>query len=453
MSNANSPWPETVPVPPEPLKVALVGAGNRSQVTYAPVFQSLAPWLRIVAVCDPVADHRKGLADKLGALPYADLRELVKDAPMEAAIVVTPVPSHHAISVYLSSHGIHNIVETSMCSTLGQGRNMIDSATSNGVVFRIAENFFRFAIDRFAQTVRDNGHIGPIGRIVSYADHTGFHNNSRWQVFAQSAPLWVQSVEHTVETKHFHSLPHRFHDSETFRGRFIEFENGLFVSDQAANIKGFLGRHQRPGYTEWQGTRGTLVHRAGISTRSEARYYQDGRVTTRQHEWQMASVMETELRYSSDHGVVRSQDRGDSGEGTADEISPVTFVLDDERRWLEMYCETSAGPIRYINPFREEKVSNTVRPDYGVAIMDHLTDFVLAVRGMRESEFTPENALTSLIIEAAAGESARNEGKRVSLPLKNTDEIDAAAEDRHKKRYGFGTLDVEGMLSIGYPRP
>ena len=449
----SAPWPEPVPAPAEPLRIALIGAGHRSQTTYLPVFGSLAPWLRVTAVCDPVAEHRETVSRRLGARPYSSLEDLVRDAPMEAAVVVTPVPSHHAISVYLSSHGFHNHVETSMCSMLRQGREMIEAARSNRVILRVAENFFRFAIDRFAQTVRDHGRIGPVGRIVSYADHTGFHNNSRWLVFARSKPAWIQALEHTMETKAFQSTPQRFHRSETFRGRFIRFESGLFVSDQAANIKGYLGRHQRPGYTEWQGSHGALVHRGAISTRSIARYFEGGKVETRKHEWQMASVMESELRYSSPHEVDRSWDQGDAGEGTADEISPVTYAHDEEGGWLRAFCETSDGIIEYTNPFHEETVSNPVRPDYGIAIMDHLVDFVLAAKGMRESEFSDEDAFMSLMMEEAAGESARQEGGRIRLPLDHEPETDAVELARQKALYGVDPFDIEGMLSISYPRP
>lgn len=42
-----------------------------------------------------------------------------------------------------------------------------------------------------------------------------------------------------------------------------QFAGGLFVLDVGSgHVKGHLGRHPRPGYTEWQGERGTLVHRA-----------------------------------------------------------------------------------------------------------------------------------------------------------------------------------------------
>jgi predicted dehydrogenase len=179
---------QEIPVPSDPVKVALIGAGGRASNHYAPLFGSLKRWIEVVAVCDPVQSHCQAVAATLGVPGYADIRQLVKDQPMEAALVVTPISSRHSISIYLSSNGVHNMCETSWCNTTAQAREMIETARRKNRVVRVAENFFRFPIDRFSHAVRDSGYIGRIGRIESYADHTGYHNNSRWIAFAQNRP-------------------------------------------------------------------------------------------------------------------------------------------------------------------------------------------------------------------------------------------------------------------------
>ena len=121
-----------LPLPAEPMRLALIGAGNRAQTTYLPLWESLKPWCRPVAVCDPVAEHGGPLAAALGVPAYTDIRQLVRDRPMEAALVVTPVESHHSLSVYLSSHGIHNHTETTWASMVCQARQMIAAARETG---------------------------------------------------------------------------------------------------------------------------------------------------------------------------------------------------------------------------------------------------------------------------------------------------------------------------------
>lgn len=129
------------------------------------------------------------------------------------------MPSHHSLSVLQSSHGIPNHTETTWASMVCQAREMIAVARRHRVVVRVAESFFRMPVDRFAQAVRDHGYLGRIGRVVSYADHTGYHNSSRWIAFARSHPDWVQSVEHDLAHPAFYSMPQRRHETETLRCR------------------------------------------------------------------------------------------------------------------------------------------------------------------------------------------------------------------------------------------
>ena len=50
---------------------------------------------------------------------------------------------------------------------------------------------------------------------------------------------------------------------------------------------------------------------------------------------------------------------------------------------------------------------------YNCAIADHISDFSLAVRGLRASEFDEQDALMSLMMDVGAQESALNQGQRI----------------------------------------
>lgn len=434
-------------VPNEPLKVALIGTGFRATDIYSPLFSSLAPWLVIVAVCDPVKENADRMANKLNVRAYYDIHNLVKDRPMEAAIVVTPVESHHSISVYLSSHGIHNITETTWCSMLIQAKEMIDTARKNNVIVRVAENFFHFPIDRFAKAVRDSKYLGEIKRIFSYNDHTGYHNDSRWIVFAGHHPVWVQSIEHAMNTGEFYSTRERYHNKENFHARYFQFPNDFMVIDQASNAKGFLGRLSRPGYTEWHGERGTLVHQSTFKVFKVYKYYKDGSIVDGDR---VGWGSETELRYCSDDSFGAHEPFRTGG--YADHVSHVKNEYEGHN-WIRTYAETPLGTLQYVNPHRPSQRSVHFLDEYGSAIMAHLIDFVLAVRGLQPSEFNEQDALMSLMMELGARESVRQEGKRIALPLDGDLETDQLIRASIKKKYGIDPLDVEGMLSISYPKP
>lgn len=426
-----------LPMPNEPLRVALIGAGVRAQTIYQPLWESLRPWCVPVAVCDPVQGNCDILAAKLGVPAYYDIRQLVQDKPMEAALVVTPIESHHSLSVYLSTHGIHNHTETTWASMACQAKEMIATARSNKVIVRVAENFLRMPIDRFAQTVRDDGYLGRMARIVSYADHTGYHNNSRWIAFAQCHPQWVQCVEHTMAHPAFYSMPQRRHDEEKLSARFFHFPNDVLVMDVGSgHVKGHLGRHPRPGYTEWQGERGTLVHRAGVSAG-----------------W---GNEQTELRYLSDARLAPAQEAAGHlwGGGVADVITPVMTDSTGEF-WTGMHADTPGRRIAYESPLRGyakmAKVND--RDWYGVAVMDHIVDFALAVRGLRASEFTDEDALMSDMMEIGARESVLQQGRRIALPIEGDLEADAVERERQRGKFGVDPLDIEAMLAVSFPKP
>ena len=109
--------------------------------------------MRVVAVCDPVPGNRTVAAAHFGAPAFDSLRALLRAKPMAAALVATPPSSHHAVSCLLSAHGVHHLVETPMCDTLQQAHAMVAQAERHGVVFRVAEQFWRDPIDLLARQV------------------------------------------------------------------------------------------------------------------------------------------------------------------------------------------------------------------------------------------------------------------------------------------------------------
>lgn len=437
------------PHPTEPVRMALIGAGNRSHKIYKPLFEDLKPWITLVAVCDPVKEHADDLAQALGARAYYTVQDMVRDTEIEAAVVVAPIPLHHAYSVFLSQHGIHNLIETTWCNTLSQARDMIAQAQRHGVVTGVCENFYRYPIDRFAQTLKKHGYIGDIKRIFSYNDHTGYHSNSRWLVFAQEDPVWISAMEHRMDVVPYHETKERYWDHETFRSRFISFPSGLMVVDQAANIKGMLGRQVRPGYTEWHGTRGALVQQGA---RYEAPHY---------------SVYDNNHRKEAGTGVhsdwtaeIRCCDYEDSLVLT-DEIRPakpniitrVERYYNDQGAYAGVHAAIPGGSIDYANPLVMKNSGDHYFKEYGVCVAGHLVDFALRIRGLKDSEFDEHKALMSMMMEVAARESVLQKGAQIPLPLEGDPESDALQLQQLRNTLGVDPMDVEAVMSLTLGKP
>lgn len=435
--------------PAQAVRLALIGTGNRALTIYKPIFSAPNPWFELVAVCDPVGNYAENYVQGLpGVRAYTNIHDLIKDDRVEAAVVVTPIESHHAISVFLSSHKIHNLVETTWCSTALQAKDMIAKAKENGVYTRVCENFFRFPIDRFAQTLRDDGYIGDIKRIFTYNDHTGYHNNSRWIAFAKNHPEWVQSLEHTMPTMPFYEQPQRFHDDETYRARFFHFPDGLMVVDSASNIKGMLGRRVRTGYTEWQGARGTLVQEGiGYEAPEYQIHFPNGRVEDRHgahFDWT------AEIRCCDYEDTLAYDDH--VRPASPNHICKVERYYENGR-WAGIHAKTPKGEIKYMNQIHPENSANHYFKEYDACVMAHIVDFALQIRGLADSEFDENDALMSLMMEMGAKESALQNGARIFLPLEGELEADARNLARIKKHFGVDPLDIEAMMAVQFPRP
>jgi predicted dehydrogenase len=408
----------------QPVEVAVIGTGHRSRTIYQPLFSSLTPWVRVVAVCDPVREHAQAYAERMGVPAFTALEELIRARPMEAALVVTPYHANHSISCTLSRHGVHHLVETPIANMLVQAQEMVRIANEHAVVLRVAENFIRFPFDRIARKIAATGFLGPIGRITSYHDHVGFHNNSRWIALFGSYPTAVQAIEQPMTVAPHQEAAHRRWQSETFRARFFFFPDGGLVTDLAANVKGMLGRYPRPGYTEIDGTRGTIVQQATRSWHGSA-----------------------EVRYCSDHALEHG--------AVADEIYPIEHVSEGNR-WLSSRIDLPIGRVEHVNPYRpiDDPIDHGTldRDYYGAAVMDHIVDFARAVRGDTPSEYTDRDAEMAMMMEVAARESSLRRGERLDLPL--VDDVEAERRERAvlTERWGVDPLDVEAMLGISYPR-
>ena len=406
----------------DPLRVALIGTGNRSKTTYRPLFDYLKPWVEIVAVCDPVRESADEFAESIGAPAFYDLKALIAARPMEAAFVVSPIPSHHSICCTLLAHDIHVNVETSMCTLLLQAQEMVAAARDSRAILRIAENFFRFPFDRMMKLIAADGFIGPVKRLTCWHDHTGYHNNSRWIHFFGAHPTAVQAISHSMPTEGHYQLAHRYHESEKYRAHFFWFPDDALVIDHAGNIKSMLGRYPRPGYTELAGARGAIVQQAAEG-------------------WTGVG----EVRYCTDEALME-------GGGRHDLSYPIVH-LGDGRDWLSSHVDLPTGRIDYCNPHRLGANAYHRRNYYSAAVISHIVDFAETIRGLRESEYTDEDALMAMMMEVATRESALQEGRRLSLPLEGELESEVRLRAEEKAKYGVDPMDIEGMLAISYPRP
>ncbi len=416
-----------------PLDVALIGCGRRMQRVYFPALPRLGEWLRVVAVCDPRAENRAPAMAHFGAPGFDSLTALLRARPMEAALVATPPSSHHAVSVRLSEHGVHHLIETPMCDLLSQARDMVAQAAHRKVVLRVAEQFWRDPVDLLARKLMAAGVLGRVGRITHFQAHLGYHNNSRHQLMAGAAPVAVNALESRMDTVPYLNTERNHHD-ETFRNRSFHFPDRLLVTDLAGNIKGALGRYDRPGLMEIDGRHGTIVQ--------EAAGHWTGRAEVR-------LVPEARLRdgsggYSDSHPVLY---RYRDAEGEVEERA--LHGRTDGLTWLGAHVELPHGRFEVQNEFAALGVATTAQAAFAAVARD----FALLVRVGQPDPFTPAMAVTSLAMELAAALSARRAGARVALDDPGIAALDAERLTALRALFGVDPLDRAAMAAHAFPKP
>ena len=106
--------------------------------------------------------------------------------------------------------------------------------------------------------------------------------------------------------------------------------------------------------------------------------------------------------------------------------------LGDGRDWLSSHVDLPTGRIEYCNPHRLGANAYHRRNYYSAAVISHIVDFAETVRGLRQSEYTDEDALMAMMMEVATRESALQEGRRLSLPLEGELESEARLRAEEK---------------------
>ncbi len=108
----------------------------------------------------------------------------------------------------------------------------------------------------------------------------------------------------------------------------------------------------RPGYTEIDGERGTIVRTAADQSNPNRPWSSNA-----------------EVRYTSDQAL--------GSKAIADEIFPIVNEAENDI-WTRTYVDLPIGRVAYVNPYRmtsDTNVNHAHRNYYSVAIADHLIDF------------------------------------------------------------------------------
>jgi predicted dehydrogenase len=115
------------------IRTAVVGAGvfgGRHAEKHAMLDSA-----ELIAIVDPDLASARAVADKTGAVAYADISELPDD--IEAASVACTTVAHHPVGMALLRRGVHLLIEKPIADRVELGEELAAEAEARGLVLQV----------------------------------------------------------------------------------------------------------------------------------------------------------------------------------------------------------------------------------------------------------------------------------------------------------------------------
>jgi predicted dehydrogenase len=120
------------------LRVGVIGLGEVAQVVHLPILESLPDLYQITAVCDISPTLRELAGRRYGVeRRYADVGELVRDAPLDCVLVLNSDEYHTESVVAALDAGLHVLVEKPMCLAPREAQEIIAARDRSGRVVMV----------------------------------------------------------------------------------------------------------------------------------------------------------------------------------------------------------------------------------------------------------------------------------------------------------------------------
>ena len=121
--------------------------------------------IELVGVVDPVESSRSWAMSNLELTAeqcVASLDQALDWSNWEAAAIVTPPDTHHAVASEALRAGKHVLLEKPLATTLDEARDLISTAAENGRILMVSQNYRFRSPARTVQHLIASGEIGDV---------------------------------------------------------------------------------------------------------------------------------------------------------------------------------------------------------------------------------------------------------------------------------------------------
>lgn len=149
---------------PDPLKVAIIGAGAVTQVAYLPVLRKVKD-VEVLAICDPDVPKARALAERYGVRDaFSDIQEVVEFEALDALLICSPNHLHENHVLAALAADLHVLAERPLALSAAGVQRVARAAEKRGKLVFTAMNH-RYRPD--VQLVRGFVQAGELGEVLS----------------------------------------------------------------------------------------------------------------------------------------------------------------------------------------------------------------------------------------------------------------------------------------------
>lgn len=373
---------------PEPLRLAIIGTGRRSDYLYRQIIQGMAGEVELVSVWGRSANSAKNLGESLGVPWYTDLERLVRETAPVIGIVTVTYAANGEVGRMAVEAGLNVLLETPIAHRLSEADAIIAAAQERGLKIEVSEQFHRRPLEQIKLKLIEAGIFGKVySSFNDFAGH-GYHGVSVMRSYLGF------DARPTVVTGSVHKYPLQAHwarNSKTRGPRDETQEHGLIeFEDGGVGVFHWTSVAYDCALRWWRSSRFLAEKGMGIT------------VCEGQDVKEMLSVLTPDGEAPHFINIERRVERCDGGALTA---------------MVAHTCDPDQPTITWENPFRPVPQGHGVQwHDDEIGVAGCLKSLVDAVRSGGEPTYGAFQARLDQEIILAIRYSSQ-EGKSIQLPL------------------------------------
>ncbi len=143
------------------IKVGVLGGGGILEA-HIRGYRAYADAINVTAVADVVEETARRRAVELDAAAYADFREMINEADLDAVDICLPHHLHAEAIVAAAQAGKHILCEKPLCLTVLQADEVQQAVSASGVTLMCAHNQLYLPAVAKAKQLLDDGVLGTV---------------------------------------------------------------------------------------------------------------------------------------------------------------------------------------------------------------------------------------------------------------------------------------------------